>query len=90
MNFLDLKMMSTFEELPALLQRRSSLQSRLSQLTPGQFQIANRLRAQIQALDSKIKIHQQPSVVNVQHYSPPDSAFIPHNPQANKILFTQC
>jgi hypothetical protein len=71
-------MMNNIDDLPSLLQRKTLVQNHLSQLTPGQFQIVNCLRAQLQSLNSQITLHQHPSMVNLQYYSPPDSAFAPN------------
>jgi hypothetical protein len=37
LHFLDIKMMSPYIDLPALLKQRSDLQAKLFVLTPGQF-----------------------------------------------------
>jgi hypothetical protein len=39
LNFLDIKMMSSFVDINSLLQQRATLQSKLSVLTPGQFSL---------------------------------------------------
>ena len=54
MNFLNIKMMSTFSDLPSLLHQRSVLEQKLKRLTPGQFQLLKRYQAQIALLSSQI------------------------------------
>jgi len=66
LNFLDIKMMSPISNLPSLLQQRPTLQSKLSLLTPGQFQLSKRYNSQISLLFPQIEKIQQPSVVNIQ------------------------
>jgi hypothetical protein len=54
MNFLNIKMMSTFSDLPSLLHQRSVLEQKLKRLTLGQFQLLKRYQAQIALLSSQI------------------------------------
>jgi hypothetical protein len=84
LNFLDIKMMSPTSDLPSLLQQRSALQHKLSTLTPGHFQLSKRYHAQISLLSAQISKLQQPSVVNIQNYTPKDSEFISPHPQASR------
>jgi hypothetical protein len=49
----------------------------LSVLTPGQFQLSRRYASQIAQLSAQIDKIQQPSVVNIQNYTPTDADFIP-------------
>jgi hypothetical protein len=84
LNFLDIKMMSPTSDLPSLLQQRSTLEHKLSLLTPGQFQLSKRYNAQISLLTAQIAKIQQPSVVNIQNYTPKDSEFVPPQPKASK------
>lgn len=86
LNFLDIKMMSATSDLPSLLHQRSVLEQKLSLLTPGQFQLFNRYNAQLSLLNSQITKHQQPSVVNIQNYTPKDSEFTTLQPKGNKTL----
>jgi hypothetical protein len=49
----------------------------LSILTPGQFHLFRRYASQIAQLTAQIAKLQQPSVVNIQSYTPTDVDFIP-------------
>jgi hypothetical protein len=77
MNFLDIKMMSPYTDLPSLLKQRSVLQEKLSTLTPGQFQLSRRYASQLSQLSAQIEKIQQPSVVNIHNYTPTDVDFMP-------------
>jgi len=77
LHFLDIKMMSPYIDLPALLKQRSDLQAKLSVLTPGQFHLSRRYAYQISQLSTQIDKIQQPSVVNIHNYTPTDADFIP-------------
>jgi hypothetical protein len=54
LNFLDIKMMSPTSDLPSLLQQRSTLERKLSLLTPGQFQLSKRYNTQLSLLSAQI------------------------------------
>ena len=54
LNFLDIKMMTPFIDLPALLKQRSTLQEKMSTLTPGQFHLFDRYASQIERLTTQI------------------------------------
>jgi hypothetical protein len=75
LNFLDIKMMSSFVDINSLLQQRATLQSKISVLTPGQFSLYDRYTSQLEQLNSQIQSIQQPSVVNIHHYTPTDAEF---------------
>jgi hypothetical protein len=75
LNFLDIKMMSSFQDLSSLLAQRSSLQAKLSVLTPGQFSLIDRYTSQLEHVQQQIQSLQQPSVVNIHHYTPTDAEF---------------
>jgi len=77
LNFLDIKMMSSFVDLNSLLVQRSSIESKLSALTAGQFQLYDHYSSQLERLNEQIQALQQPSVVTIQHYTPTDAEFVP-------------
>jgi hypothetical protein len=78
MNFLDIKMMSPYSDLSSLLKQRSDLQEKLFVLTTGQFHLSRRYASQISQLSAQIDQLQQPSVVNIHHYTPKDVDFMNH------------
>jgi hypothetical protein len=88
LNFLDIKMMSSFVDLNSLISQRSTLQNKKSALTPGQFHLSDRYTSQIEQLTAQIEAIQQPSVVNIHHYTPPDAAFVhqEHKARISKAL----
>ena len=55
MNFLDIKMMSPYTDLPSLLKQRSVLQEKLTTLTPGQFQLSRHYASQLSQLSAQIE-----------------------------------
>jgi hypothetical protein len=55
----------------------------MSALTPGQFQLSDRYASQIARLTDQIDAIQQPSVVNIHHYTPTDAEFIRPSKQEN-------
>lgn len=75
LNFLDIKMMTSFTDINSLLNQRSQLQSKIATLTPGQFYLADRYTSQLEQLNQQILALQQPSVVNIHHYTPSDAEF---------------
>jgi hypothetical protein len=80
LNFLDIKMMSSFVDINSLIQQRNTLQSKISVLTPGQFSLYERYTSQLEQLNSQIQSLQQPSVVNIHHYTPSDAEFEAEKP----------
>jgi hypothetical protein len=55
LNFLEIKMMTSFIDINSLLTQRSNLQSKLATLTPGQFYLADRYTSQIEQLNQQIQ-----------------------------------
>jgi hypothetical protein len=58
LNFLDIKMFSPEDDIPSPRHRQSVIQTKLSQLTPGQFQLSKRLNAQLSSINSQLAKHQ--------------------------------
>jgi hypothetical protein len=83
MNFLDIKMMSPFRP-PFSSSTEVCLQQKLSRLTPGQFQLSKTLCFSNSLLSAQIAKLQQPSVVNIQNYTPKDADFIHLKPKASR------
>jgi len=75
-NFLEIKMISSFVDINNLLTQRSHLQQKLLTLTLGQFHLYDCYVSQIEHLTQKIDTIQQPSVVNIHHYTPTDAEFL--------------
>jgi len=75
LNFLDIKMMSSFVDISSLIKQRDLLQSKISVLTPGQFSLSDCYTSQLEHLNSQIQSLQQPSMVNIHHYTPTDAEF---------------
>jgi hypothetical protein len=73
-------MMSSFVDINSFLQQRATLQSKISVLTPGQFSLYDRYTSQLEQLNSQIQSLQQPSVVNIHHYTPTDAEFESEKP----------
>jgi hypothetical protein len=69
LNFLDIKMMNPYIDLNSLLRQRSVLEAKMSSLTLGQFHLSDRYASQIARLTDQINAIQQPSVVNIHHYT---------------------
>jgi len=69
-------MMSPFIDITTLLHQKATLQSKISILTPGQFQLLDRYESQLACLIDQINDLQQPSMVNIHHYTPTDVDFI--------------
>jgi hypothetical protein len=77
LNFLDIKMMSSFVDLNSLLVQKSSVESKLSALTPYQFHLYDHYSSQLECLNEQIQALQQPIMVTIQHYTPTDAEFVP-------------
>jgi hypothetical protein len=73
-------MMSSFVDINSLIRQRNTLQSKISVLTPGQFSLYERYSSQLEQLNAQIQSLQQPSVVNIHHYTPTDADFETERP----------
>jgi len=85
LNFLDIKMMSSFVDLQSLLSQRSTLEQKISALSPGQFHLSDKYASQLGSVTAQIDALQQPSVVNIHHYTPPDAEFVRPKPIPSSI-----
>jgi hypothetical protein len=85
LNFLDIKMMTPYIDLNSLLHQRYVLEAKMSSLSPEQFQLFDLYASQIAHLTDQINAIQQPSVVNIHHYTPTDAEFIHPTKQDNKV-----
>lgn len=85
-NFLDIKMMTSFVDLNSLIRQRDEIQSKMPVLTPGQFFLYDYYASQHDQLNSQIHAIQQPSVVNIHNYTPTDAEFVqPSKPPSPQI-----
>jgi hypothetical protein len=81
--------MSSFVDLNSLISQRTALQTKLAVLTPGQFQLYDRYTSQLEQLNQQIQSLQQPSVVNIHHYTPTDAEFVQPKPSIPYIQDTK-
>jgi hypothetical protein len=82
LNFLEIKMISSFIDVNSLISQCTALQQKLSALILGQFQLYDRYASYIEQLTLQIESLQQPSVVTIHHYTPTDAEFVQPKPKA--------